>query len=537
MLKVLLVDDEPFILQGLRAIIDWESAGFCIAGTAENGKQALEFLETKSVDLIIADIRMPEMNGLELLELIKVRHLSNARFVLLSGMCDFAFAQKAIRLQCTEYILKPVQKSSLLELLNNISNSVEKEKQQQQESSQMKDAFYARSTIALLMGKYDNDDLNYVRQRLGKAKNFQYIGIEIGDIPESQWATDDEKRAFQHKLYRTCLDFIGERGNRHCIFGVTQRRGCYDVGIIYCSELCSMDAHTFLEQLRASLLRAVQHPILYYIGCCVHSLEELSESYRTAMVARTCQVFVPGRNVVWYENKMKNRSGIALLNKQILDTLVNAVAANDKEGIKTYVSKLYEQMRCSDLDENLINLDIDYFLYNLLHLASQQDNKINQDEVLRYISESTFGQNGMYGSESHFCHFVMEYSDYLSSLRGKSAHGLLGSIERDIESHYAEDISLKTLGEKYYLNSAYLGQLFKKEFGVSFKTYLTNLRVAKAAQLLLQTDEKVYSIAERVGYRDIDYFIDRFVEIKGCTPTKFRRQVQENENIPVTTHS
>ena len=136
MLKVLLVDDEPIILQGLRAIIDWESVGFCIAGTAENGKQALEFLEVKSVDLIIADIRMPEMNGLELLEAIKTRRLSDAFFVLLSGIRDFACAQKAIRFQCTEYILKPVQKSDLIELINSISRSVEKEKLQRQESDQ-----------------------------------------------------------------------------------------------------------------------------------------------------------------------------------------------------------------------------------------------------------------------------------------------------------------------------------------------------------------------------------------------------------------
>lgn len=102
-----------------------------------------------------------------------------------------------------------------------------------------------------------------------------------------------------------------------------------------------------------------------------------------------------------------------------------------------------------------------------------------------------------------------------------------------METHFAEDLSLKTLSEKYYLNSAYLGQLFKKQFGVSFKNHLTNLRVEEAAQLLLQTDDKVYKIAEQVGYRDIDYFIDRFVKIKGCTPTKFRRQAYGDERRKV----
>ena len=105
MLRVLLVDDEPFILQGLRAMIDWEAEGFCIAGTVENGKQAVEFLKQESVSLIIADIRMPEMNGLELLQKVRNEHISDARFVILSGMSDFSYAQKAMRYQCLELSL------------------------------------------------------------------------------------------------------------------------------------------------------------------------------------------------------------------------------------------------------------------------------------------------------------------------------------------------------------------------------------------------------------------------------------------------
>ena len=526
MLNVLLVDDEPFILQGLCAMIDWEAEGFFLAGTAENGRQALEFLQLKAVDLILADIRMPEMDGLELLETVRERRISDARFVLLSGISDFSCAQKAIRLQCTDYILKPVQKSALLRLLKEIASSVKEEKRQKRESVRMEEAFYARSMVALLMGKYDAADLSNVRTRLGEEQDFQYVGMEAGGSAENDRMTEDEKRAFQRRLYRACLDFIGEGGNRYCIFSVTQRRGCYDVGIIYCGELRKlrgMDGQAFLEQLRSYVSNAVRSPVLYYAGCRVRSLTELSESYRTATVARTCRAFTPGKDAVWYEKKMKGRPA-ASLDKSVLDALIGAVAADDKPRIEACVLELYAQIRRQDLDEDLINLDIDYFLFHLVHLASQQDGNIDQEEVLRYIGENAFDRGVMHGSESHFLRFATEYADYLASLRSKRARGVLGDMAAEIEAHFSEDLSLKTLGEKYYLNSAYLGQLFKKQFGVSFKNYLTNLRVEKAAQMLLQTDDKVYRVAERVGYRDIDYFIDRFVEIKGCTPTKFRRQ-------------
>lgn len=530
MLRALLVDDEPFILKGLCAMLDWEAQGFCVAGTAENGRQALAFLREKPVDLIIADIRMPEMDGLELLKTIREHHISDARFVFLSGIGDFSFAQEAIRLRCTEYILKPVQKSDLLRLLADTASSVKKEERRKLQSTRMEEAFYARSMVALLMGKYDDADLKNVRARLGETQDCQYVGMEAADS-ENERTTEDDKRAFQRKLYRACLEFIGDEGSRYCIFSVTQRKGCYDVGILYCGALRGlrgMDGHDFFERLRAFASHAVHSPVMYYAGCRVHELTQLSESYRTAFVARTCRSFKPGKATVWFENKMKGRPP-ATLDKSVLDALIGAVAANDRPGIASHVAELYTQIRHTDLDEDLIHLDIDYFLFHLVHLAARQDANIDQEDILRYISENAFDRDVTHGSEQHFLRFATEYAAYLASLRNKCARGVLAKIEREIETHYAEDLSLKTLGEKYYLNSAYLGQLFKKQFGVSFKSYLTNLRVEKAAGILLQTDEKVYKVAEKVGYRDIDYFIDRFVEIKGCTPTKFRRQAYGGE--------
>lgn len=537
MLKVYLVDDEPFILQGLHKIIDWEEQGFFIVGTAENGLQAIDFLRREAVDLIIADIRMPQMDGIEFLKKIRTDHISDARFVLLSGVSDFTSAQEAIRLQCMEYILKPVQKNDLLNLLNKVKKSVSQEQQAKQESARMEEAYYARSMVALLMGKYDSADLQNVESHLGKATNLQYVGMEAGSGEGNEKMSDDEKRSLQRKLYHSSLDFIGDSGRRYCIFGVTQRKGCFDVGIICCDELCrlhEMNASMFLEKLRLFISHTVQLPLLYYAGTQVHTLTELPESYRTAAVARTCQAFTANRDSSWLEKKMKISSNSVCVDKRVLDSMIDAVAANDQAGIRNYSSQLYTQLRETNIDEELIGIDIDYFLFHLIHLAFQQDDNVNQEEILHYISESAFENDGTHGNENRFLHFVTEYAEYLATLRSKCAKGVLGNIEKDIQTHYTEDLSLKTLSEKYFVNSAYLGQIFKKKFGVSFKNYLTNLRVEKAAQLLLETDDKVYKVAEQVGYHDIDYFIDRFVEMKGCTPTKFRRQANgvERNEIP-----
>ncbi|HPU64022.1 MAG TPA: AraC family transcriptional regulator, partial [Mobilitalea sp.] len=113
---------------------------------------------------------------------------------------------------------------------------------------------------------------------------------------------------------------------------------------------------------------------------------------------------------------------------------------------------------------------------------------------------------------------------YLNSLRKNVFGGILADIEREITENYMHNISLKSLSEKYYINRAYLGQIFKKQFGVSFKDYLNNYRIEKACEILLRTDDKIYEIAEAVGFNNTDYFISKFVQIKGTTPLQYRKQ-------------
>lgn len=121
MLKVLLVDDEPFILQGLSALINWENEGYEIVYTCSNGKEALDYLIGNKVDLIIADIKMPVMSGIELLKNIREKNITDAFFVFLSGYGDFVYTKEAIQQNATDYILKPVQKEQLIELLGRVS--------------------------------------------------------------------------------------------------------------------------------------------------------------------------------------------------------------------------------------------------------------------------------------------------------------------------------------------------------------------------------------------------------------------------------
>lgn len=166
MLKVLLVDDEYYILQGLKALIEWEKEGFVIAGTASDGGEALEFLRYNQVDLILADINMPEISGLELMQKIRTEKLSDAFFVILSGFAEFSYAQEAIRYKCTDYILKPIEKEQLLEILHKIRALTADKEKESRVSRTMERAYLAQNLTAVIKGKYDDVNLQYVRERM-----------------------------------------------------------------------------------------------------------------------------------------------------------------------------------------------------------------------------------------------------------------------------------------------------------------------------------------------------------------------------------
>ena len=129
--------------------------------------------------------------------------------------------------------------------------------------------------------------------------------------------------------------------------------------------------------------------------------------------------------------------------------------------------------------------------------------------------------------------FTQEYAGYIFSLRNDGG-SVIQQVEQEIRLHYRENLTLKGLSQKYYVNSAYLGQLFKKKYGVTFRKYLNTCRIEQAAKLLLNTSDKVYNIAQAVGYQDMDYFIERFIAMKGCTPPNYRKitQPQESDGEP-----
>lgn len=526
MLRVLVIDDEPFIVQGISVLIDWEAEDCRIVGTAANGKEALEFLRQQEVDLIIADIQMPVMSGLELVEIIKTEKLSDAYFVILSGYNEFQYAQQALRYECLDYLLKPIQKKELTEVIHKVQKLYRRSEEQKQENRKLEKAYLARQIFPLLSGKYDQINLDYVYNHMKLSPHVRYIDIEIDELAMQRELSLEEKRRYQRQLYEKCLSCLGEEGG-HCIFDVSSDSGEYDIGFIYCEYMAreaEKEERRYLLDLLEKISREPDIPVLMFAGSKVEDISEISESYRTAMIVKSFSMFHNAGSISYYEDQIQTNLSENILCKKRIDDLVQAVEQNHLEDMDQSVDCLYEEMNRSGMSQELIKISINYFLFRLIHLAVAQENQVSQEDILKYIGTGMFDKRNMRGSSDYLKSFVREYAEYLVQLRKDVPRGVLADVEREIKENYRENLTLKELSKKYYVNSAYLGQLFRKKYGMPFKDYLNNYRMNQAAVMLLRTDKKIYEIAETVGFHDVDYFINRFIAVKGCTPSKFRKQ-------------
>jgi two-component system response regulator YesN len=213
------------------------------------------------------------------------------------------------------------------------------------------------------------------------------------------------------------------------------------------------------------------------------------------------------------------------LSKDIMDDLIQAIEEYDTEKMGRKLEVVYDYFKEIVADPEIIKINLDYLLFNLVNLAKELKPEFDQEEINKIIIQSGYNQIVASGNATELKKFALVFSTYLNQLRQYALGGVLTEIEKEIIEHYMDNLSLKSLSEKYYINSAYLGQIFKKQYGISFKDYLNSYRIDRAAELLIRSDVMIYEVAIAVGFNSTDYFISKFVEFKGSTPLQYKKQV------------
>ncbi|MBR6485247.1 MAG: helix-turn-helix domain-containing protein, partial [Lachnospiraceae bacterium] len=255
-------------------------------------------------------------------------------------------------------------------------------------------------------------------------------------------------------------------------------------------------------------------------SCMEYILKPVNREELTEILKR---VSLTGRMESKADMDDEDTSGKVILFKDELDRLVSAIDLNDVTELNGSVDALYDRMYDAGMSDEVASMNINYLQVRLIHLAVEQDETVDQEEILHFINENVYDYARTKGTRTHLKRFALSYADYLAQLRKNVSRGVLQEIEREIKTNYAENLTLKDLSKKYYVNPSYLGQIFRKKYDQSFKDYLCTVRINEAASMLVKSDDKISLIAEKVGYKDTDYFIQKFIEIKGCTPARYRK--------------
>lgn len=403
--RVVLADDEPEVLRSIQRTLDWEKYGFSVVGAFLNGLDVLEFLENHDVDIVFTDIRMPFMDGIELMHKIKEKY-PYIKLVIISGYDDFQYAKEALIHGVLDYILKPINAREMSEVLQKVKDKMDTELEEKQSIQKLRKLYLENQPI--------------IRE------NF-LNRLVLGNIKEK--ALQEEKktgliRMGEYKYWATALAQI---------YQIEQK----DHGETMDSQLASIYIRNLIRKMKEYLIKA----------------DMSSNSYQAYSMS-----------------------------------VINA----------------------------------------LLVFARQQDLEIEEvfDGIPNYLEIMQ-----KYASADTFMEWLEEQCIRLNANQGRErenkAKGIIEEAKQKIQEEFGDpDIGLEKIAAEVGLTQTYFSSLFKKETGMSFVEYLTDTRMKEAMRLLKETNEKIYVVAQKVGYLESGYFSHVFKKKYGMSPIQCRRQGQ-----------
>jgi len=521
--RVLLVDDEIFARQGLRNLMDWSSCGFEVIGEAGNGEDALEMIAELRPELVITDIRMPVMDGLELIRRVTEERPDGPSFIIISGYDDFKYAQQAVRYGVVDFILKPIDEEVLGTTLRQLNDKLAKDKALRDDRERL---MKERIVNSLITGEGDARLAVEGAVRLGimQESAIRYTFVELND--NHPWGEaaglltqEQVKSAVRQALQALFGGDVPIHLHEH------RRR----IGILLTSaairDTCG-DVRHYAERLQRDVLERLGQCIYVYAGEEVRGLTELRKAYLTAKEALQYKYIDVDRCVVVYDDV----KGLTLheldMDRTIYRGLIERIEENDKAGIRQMVDDIFGEFQAKRFAPEAVKMAIHHCVTDVIAVANRMDiDKAELQGLEPMVSWQDLNLS-LRELKRLFTAFVSGSAERISKGRKENMKGSIAKIKHYIEQNYRDNISLKSLSNEFYMNPVYLGQLFKKTYGVYFNDFLLHLRVDEAKKLLRQTDLRIYEIAERVGFTSSDYFVTQFEKIEHMTPTEYRNTLQ-----------
>ncbi|MBB5326355.1 two-component system response regulator YesN [Anoxybacillus tepidamans] len=511
--RVMLVDDEVFVREGLRALIDWEAYGYRICGEADNGEDALWAIERLQPDLVVTDIRMPVLDGLELIRHMAVNRQAATKFIVISGYSDFSYAQQSIKYGVCDFILKPIDKKEFEQALERIANLLNEEKKQiEMRKEQVIEMLFRR----LIRGEIDDETANEQMRELGIPfyPLFGYVMIEINQ-------GDKEMEQIEHQEMKRQIDDVFRNHIHQPIYFPTYEHGWDRYGLLLIAEN-ETEMNGNIDSLYKQLTNLRLNMTMYVSGVasCVGQLQQLLEQVYYAMRYK----YMVEEGPIFYDQVKGVDVHYMDIDDQLYDRLIEYIEESQLDHILHTVSLIFYEFRAKRFAAEAVKTSIVHFVQKAVGIVKHLGGREEQLTTLSRVMECQRYSFSLNEIQQRFIDFAIECSKIIDKLRGQLMICEIHKVKKYIEEHYHENISLKNIAHQFYMNPVYLGQLFRKTYGVYFKKFLLQLRIQQAKKLLRTTDLRVYEIAEQVGFGSVDYFVTQFEKMEGLTPTEYRKQ-------------
>lgn len=509
MYKVIIVDDEKQIVDGLCRMIKWAEFGFEVCATARNGLEAIPLIKSHKADLVMTDVRMPVMDGLKMLEHVRKNISEDMEFIILSGFSEFQYAQKALQYNVKSYILKPIDEAELYGILIDIKNILDEK--------EIRKSLKIKSYINdFIVGEHSETSESILENE--EVYGLRYIAIERHREIESMVMNIDDQKSGD--LSRCIADKIGEPNMRFVLRH--DKNMCHMVAgqslissFEYDVKHLAMSISEFLW-----ISKSIQADIL--IGKKVNCFKDLHESVQTISVCRNKLFYKKKASIVLYDDIKEEKFCKIFEDNGTVIKIISAFRKNDMERLTKAVEQLTEHIISIQVVPEIALIHLDSIMASIIQILSERTEDIS--DVLEYYSTYKKVQNRATIFELsrlviNFCHFC---NDFSLNHHKKESVDIVAKVVRYVDENFAEPLKIIDIAERFFVNSAYLGQQFTKKKGYSLNHYINTVRIEKAQELLSNTNHRIYEIALETGYDDPNYFSSKFFEYTGKTPSEFR---------------
>ncbi|EXX91648.1 AraC family transcriptional regulator [Paenibacillus darwinianus] len=504
-MKVLIVDDEFLVRMGLKSIIPWEEKGFTLLGDAKNGAEAIDMFNETQPDILLTDISMPFMDGLELIRILKGKSPS-LKVIILSNYDDFKYAQKGIQLGVNEYILKhEISPEKILAALESVTGPAG--------GSEFPAAAAGRKDYStqlyhlMVKDNLSEQEKEDVLNTLKKDLQGSYFTVISMLLQFSGTEADSRDLTREETIEKLALETL--KGKDFQVFSLLRKNEV--LFIVNTSEAGGINERIkkMMHTVKNNTKQFLNRNLFIGISSAGGGLEELRMLYEQSKTAREQSFFSNDIMVCSEERVMEQDNGA--LPRLDMEQLNKLVKLKDTGRVEKFLLDVFDILynlqsvaAVQNIFQRLIKDNAELFAANNLILNQQSFGDFSGFEDVRQYVIDVYKKNCLHNERNiHSVHIT------------KSIHYL--------KKNYSDNISLSQLADYLQINKSYLSLLFKQEIGVNFTNYLNNIRIEKAKELLLHSNYKAYEIAKQIGFDNPYYFSKVFKETTGMNCQEFKR--------------